>query len=131
LFELPLAFLLFALALQLMLPRILLQLVLAPHAPLKCADTIFAINDLGRGDDLNSDLLNKTLDAAPFPVLPGPPLLVPVGYGENGEAQLVRTAGYRARALATLAGRPIDLPSLPCPCIARRRRLGGWRGARH
>jgi len=39
----------------------------APHAPLKCAHTILAINDPGRGDDLNSDLLNKAFDAAPSP----------------------------------------------------------------
>ncbi len=48
---------------------LLVQSSLTLHSPLKCADTIFAINDLGRGDDLNSDLLNKGLKVAPFPIL--------------------------------------------------------------
>jgi len=101
------AFSLFALDLQLALTRILLQLCLAPHAPLKSADTTFTVTDLGRRDDLNSDFLNSSLKAAPFSILPRPPLLIAVVSGKNGEAQLVRTAAL-ACALATPLRRPIE-----------------------
>ena len=69
---------LFAFDLQLAITSILLQPCFAPHAPLKSADTAFAVTDLGRRDDLNSDLLNGAIEPAPFPVLPRPPLLVTV-----------------------------------------------------
>ena len=79
-------FLLFAFDLRLALTCLLLQPCLAPHAPVKCSDTAGAVADRGRGDDLNSDLLNEPLKAAPFPVLPGRPLRITVVSGKDGKA---------------------------------------------
>jgi hypothetical protein len=127
LLELLLAFSLFAFDLQLAITSILLELCLASLAPLKCVDTAFAVADLGRRDHFHSDLLNETLKAAPFPVLPGRPLLIAPVSGENGKAQLIRTADGLG-SLAPPRRRPTkreghaglmndyaDLPRFPAP----------------
>lgn len=85
-----LALLLGALDLQLAIASFRLKLCLALRAPLKRADRTFAVADLGGGDDLNCDLLNEPRKSAPFPILPGCPILSAVA-GEDGKAHPVRT----------------------------------------
>ena len=46
--------LLFAFDLQFAIARVLLQLRLAPYAPVKFVDAVFAVTDLGGGDDLTA-----------------------------------------------------------------------------
>jgi hypothetical protein len=91
-FELLAALSLLALKLQLIITSVLLQCGLALHPPLECMHTVFAIYDLGNRDDLNDDLLNEALEAAPLPVLPGCPLLITVIPLKDGKTQLVGTA---------------------------------------
>jgi hypothetical protein len=83
LFELSKAFSFLAFKLELTLTRLLLQLGFPSHPPFKFADAAFAIADLGGHYDLNGDVPDKTLEAAPFPVLPGRPDLIPVVAAKN------------------------------------------------
>jgi hypothetical protein len=52
---------------------------------IRSADTAFTVVDLGRGDDFNGNLLDKTLKAAALTVLPGRPHLIAVVPGEDGK----------------------------------------------
>jgi hypothetical protein len=62
----------------------------SPAAPsaagaIQSADTAFTVGDLGRGDDFNGNLLDKTLKAAALTVLPGRSHLIAVVPGEDGK----------------------------------------------
>ena len=69
-----------------MLTRLLLELRLPPNQPFDMSDAAFAVADFGFDDDLDGDLPDETLEAAPISVLPGCPHLIAIVSGNNGNA---------------------------------------------
>jgi hypothetical protein len=105
LFELSKTLSLFVFKLELTLTRLLFQLRFPPHPPFEFTDAAFAVADLSHRDDLNCNVPDKTLEAAPAPILPGRPDLIPIVAGEDGKAQLSGSVATMGSGLGFSRGR--------------------------
>jgi hypothetical protein len=76
LLEPVLAFPLLPLKFDLVLPYLFFALGLTLYPPFELPHAVFPVFELGRGDDIDRDLCDHTLDRPGFAVLPGAPLLL-------------------------------------------------------